>query len=184
MKIFKQIYNYAINKNEINNFFNLFCNKDYIKNEPWKCLYSDYFISNINVPILSIQNVYDSWMTRVLNGNNCFLNKNYIKNCTKNQLEKIFKQENLLIENIHKYPRYDHITLFYYRKIGHVITYFNWIWDDKNFAIDGLTLNDIITLWYNTISKGKKMEKREFIETNNTHIESKDVFYYISMIGF
>ncbi len=41
-----------------------------------------------------------------------------------------------------------------------------------------MTINDIIKEWYKTISQGKKMKKREFIEKNNTHIESKDIYYY------
>ena len=177
-KLVKNAYKYAANKNEIINLFNYYCDKDYIKNEPWKCLCGGYFIHNINVPILSFQNLYDSWMTKVLNGNDCWFNKLYIKNCTEKQIEKIIKEGELIIEKIHKYPRHDHITLFYYRKLGHMLTYYNWIWDDKNYAIDGMTINDIIKEWYETISQGKKMKKREFIEKNNTHIESKDIYYY------
>ena len=48
-------------------------------------------------------------------------------------MEKIYREGNLLIENIHKYLMNDHITLFYYRKIGHVLTYYSWIWDDKKY---------------------------------------------------
>ena len=134
------------------------------------------------MPILSFQNIYDAWITRVINGNDCWFNKNFIKNCSKEQLEKIYKEGNLLIEKIHNYPRYDHITLFYFRKIGHMLTYYNWIWDDKNYSIDGLTMNDIIKKWYETVSNGKKMNKREYVEKNNTHIESKDFYFYYSIL--
>ena len=178
-KLTQKIYEYSTNHKEIINLFKTYCDKNYIEKEPWKCLIGEYFIYNIKVPILSFQNVYDSWITRVINGNDCWANKNYIQNCSKEQLQKIYKEGNLLIEKIHKYPRYDHITLFYYRKIGHMLTYYNWIWNDKNFSIDGFTINDIIKEWYETISSGKKMKKREFIENNNTHIESKDFYFYI-----
>ena len=181
-KLVQKAYEYSTNHTEIVKLFDYYCDKHYIEKEPWKCMSGEYFVFNIKVPILSFQNVYDSWITRVINGNNCFLNRNYINNCSKQQMEKIYREGNLLIEKIHKYPRYDHITLFYYRKIGHMLTYYNWIWNDKNFSIDGFTINDIIKEWYETISSGKKMKKREFIENNNTHIESKDFYFYYSIL--
>ena len=177
-KLVQKAYEYSTNHTEIVNLFNYYCDKEYIEKEPWKCLSGEYFVYNIKVPILSFQNIYDAWITRVINGNDCWFNKNFIKNCSNEQLEKIYREGNLLIEKIHNYPRYDHITLFYYRKIGHMLTYYNWIWDDKNFSIDGLTINDIIKLWYETVSSGKEMKKREFIEKENTHIESKDFYFY------
>ena len=180
-RLVQKAYEYSINHTEIVNLFNYYCDKEYIEKEPWKCLSGEYFIYNVKVPILSFQNVYDAWITRVINGNDCWFNKNYIKNCSNEQLDKIYSEGNLLIEKIHKYKRYDHITLFYYRKIGHMLTYYNWIWDDKNFAIDGLTINDIIKLWYETVSSGKEMTKREFVEKDNTHIESKDFYFYYTV---
>jgi hypothetical protein len=177
-KLVQKAYEYSTNHTEIVNLFNYYCDKEYIEKEPWKCLSGEYFVYNIKVPILSFQNIYDAWITRVINGNDCWFNKNFIKNCSNEQLEKIYREGNLLIEKIHNYPRYDHITLFYYRKIGHMLTYYNWIWDDKNYSIDGLTINDIIKLWYETLSSGKEMTKREFIEKENTHIESKDFYFY------
>lgn len=48
----------------------------------------EYFLYNIKVPILSLQNLYDSWITRVVNGNDCRFNKNFINNCTEEQMEK------------------------------------------------------------------------------------------------
>ena len=182
-KLVQKAYEYSTNHTEIRKLFNYYCNKDYIEKEPWKCLSGEYFIYNISIPILSFQNVYDSWITRVINGNNCWLNKNYIKNCSKEQLEKIYREGNLLIEKIHKYPRNEHITLFYYRKIGHMLTYYNWIWDDKNYSIDGLTINGIIKEWYETVSNGKEMKKREYIEKENTHIGSKDFYFYYSLLS-
>ena len=179
-KLVKSAYEYSTNHTEIVNLFNYYCDKKFIDKEPWKCLSGDYFIYNIKVPILSFQNLYDSWITRVINGNDCWYNKNFINNCSKEQLEKIYKEGNLLIEKIHNYPRYNHITLFYFRKLGHMLTYYNWIWDDKNYSIDGLTINDIIKLWYETVSNGKKMKKREYIEKENTHIGSKDFYFYYS----
>jgi hypothetical protein len=178
-KLVKSAYEYSTNHTEIVNLFNYYCDKKYIDKEPWKCLSGDYFIYNIKVPILSFQNIYDSWITRFINGNDCWKSKTFIDNCSKEQLEKIYKEGNLLIEKIHNYPRYNHITLFYFRKLGHMLTYFNWIWDDKNYSIDGFTINDIIKEWYQTVSNGKEMKKREFIEKNNTHIESKDFYFYI-----
>jgi len=180
-KLVQKAYEYSTNHTEIVNLFNYYCDKEYIEKEPWKCLSGEYFLYNVKVPILSFQNVYDAWITRVINGNDCWFNKNYIKNCSNEQLDKIYREGNLLIEKIHKYKRYDHITLFYYRKIGHMLTYYNWIWDDKNFAIDGLTINDIIKLWYETVSSGKEMTKREFVEKDNTHIESKDFYFYYTV---
>jgi len=180
-RLVQKAYEYSTNHTEIVNLFNYYCDKEYIEKEPWKCLSGEYFIYNVKVPILSFQNVYDAWITRVINGNDCWFNKNYIKNCSNEQLDKIYSEGNLLIEKIHKYKRYDHITLFYYRKIGHMLTYYNWIWDDKNFAIDGLTINDIIKLWYETVSSGKEMTKREFVEKDNTHIESKDFYFYYTV---
>ena len=180
-KLVQKAYEYSTNHTDIVNLFNYYCDKEYIKKEPWKCLSGEYFVYNIKVPILSFQNLYDAWITRVINGNDCWFNKNFIKNCSNEQMEKIYREGNLLIEKIHKYPRYDHITLFYYRKLGHMLTYYNWIWDDKNFSIDGLTINDIIKLWYETLSSGKEMKKREFIEKENTHIESKDFYFYYTM---
>jgi len=180
-RLVQKAYEYSTNHTEIVNLFNYYCDKEYIEKEPWKCLSGEYFLYNVKVPILSFQNVYDAWITRVINGNDCWFNKNYIKNCSNEQLDKIYREGNLLIEKIHKYKRYDHITLFYYRKIGHMLTYYNWIWDDKNFAIDGLTINDIIKLWYETVSSGKEMTKREFVEKDNTHIESKDFYFYYTV---
>ena len=180
-KLVQKAYEYSTNHSEIVNLFNYYCDKEYIEKEPWKCLSGEYFVYNIKVPILSFQNLYDAWITRVINGNDCWFNKNFIKNCSNEQMEKIYREGNLLIEKIHKYPRYDHITLFYYRKLGHMLTYYNWIWDDKNFSIDGLTINDIIKLWYETVSSGKEMKKREFIEKENTHIESKDFYFYYTI---
>ena len=180
-RLVQKAYEYSTNHTEIVNLFNYYCDKEYIEKEPWKCLSGEYFLYNVKVPILSFQNVYDAWITRVINGNDCWFNKNYIKNCSNEQLDKIYSEGNLLIEKIHKYKRYDHITLFYYRKIGHMLTYYNWIWDDKNFAIDGLTINDIIKLWYETVSSGKEMTKREFVEKDNTHIESKDFYFYYTV---
>ena len=182
-KLVKSAYEYSTNHTEIVNLFNYYCDKKYIDKEPWKCLSGEYFIYNIKVPILSFQNLYDSWITRVINGNDCWYNKNFINNCSKEQLEKIYKEGNLLIEKIHNYPRYDHITLFYFRKLGHMLTYYNWIWDDKNFSIDGFTINDIIKEWYENVSNGKETEKREFIEKDNTHIESKDFYFYYSTLS-
>ena len=181
-KLVQKAYEYSTNHTEIVKLFNYYCDKQYIEKEPWKCMSGEYFVFNIKVPLLSFQNVYDSWITRVINGNNCFLNRNYINNCSKQQMEKIYREGNLLIEKIHKYPRYDHITLFYYRKIGHMLTYYNWIWDDKNYSIDGLTMNDIIKEWYEAVSKGKEMKKREYIEKENTHIASKDFYFYYSLL--
>ena len=180
-KLVQKAYEYSTNHTEIVNLFNYYCDKEYIEKEPWKCLSGEYFVYNIKVPILSFQNLYDAWITRVINGNDCWFNKNFIKNCSNEQMEKIYREGNLLIEKIHKYPRYDHITLFYYRKLGHMLTYYNWIWDDKNFSIDGLTINDIIKLRYETVSSGKEMKKREFIEKDNTHIESKDFYFYYTI---
>ena len=182
-KLVKNAYEYSTNHTEIVNLFNYYCDKKYIDKEPWKCLSGEYFIYNIKVPILSFQNLYDSWITRVINGNDCWYNKNFINNCSKEQLEKIYKEGNLLIEKIHNYPRYNHITLFYFRKLGHMLTYYNWIWDDKNFSIDGFTINDIIKEWYENVSNGKEMKKREFIEKDNTHIESKDFYFYYSTLS-
>ena len=182
-KLVKSAYEYSTNHTEIVNLFNYYCDKKYIDKEPWKCLSGEYFIYNIKVPILSFQNLYDSWITRVINGNDCWYNKNFINNCSKEQLEKIYKEGNLLIEKIHNYPRYNHITLFYFRKLGHMLTYYNWIWDDKNFSIDGFTINDIIKEWYENVSNGKEMKKREFIEKDNTHIESKDFYFYYSTLS-
>ena len=179
-KLVQKAYEYSTNHSDIKKLFKYYCDRYLIETEPWKCLSGEYFIYNINIPILSFQNVYDSWITRVINGNDCWYNKNYIQNCSKQQMEKIYKEGNLLIEKIHNYPRYDHITLFYFRKIGHMLTYYNWIWDDKNYSIDGLTINDIIKLWYETVSNGKKMKKREYIEKENTHIGSKDFYFYYS----
>ena len=179
-KLVQKAYEYSTNHSDIKKLFKYYCDRYLIETEPWKCLSGEYFIYNINIPILSFQNVYDSWITRVINGNDCWYNKNYIQNCSKQQIEKIYKEGNLLIEKIHNYPRYDHITLFYFRKIGHMLTYYNWIWDDKNYSIDGLTINDIIKLWYETVSNGKKMKKREYIEKENTHIGSKDFYFYYS----
>ena len=181
-KLLNKLYEYSTNHTDIKKFFNYYCDKDYIEKEPWKCLSGDYFVYNIKVPILSLQNVYDSWLTRVVNGNDCWFNKNYIKNCSKEQMEKIYREGNLLIENIHNYPRNDHITLFYYRKIGHVLTYYSWIWDDKKYSIDGYTINGIIKEWYETVSKGKTMKKREYIEKDNTHIENKDFYFYYRLL--
>ena len=181
-KLVKKAYEYSTNHTEIVNLFNYYCDKKYIEKEPWKCLSWDYFIYNIKIPILSFQNLYDSWITRVINGNDCWFNKNFINNCSKDQLEKIYKEGNLLIEKIHNYPRYNHITLFYFRKLGHMLTYYNWIWDDKNYSIDGLTINEIIKEWYENVSNGKEMKKREYIEKDNTHIESKDFYFYYSRL--
>jgi len=182
-KLVKSAYEYSTNHTEIVNLFNYYCDKKYIDKEPWKCLSGEYFIYNIKVPILSFENIYDSWITRVINANDCWYSKTFIKNCSKEQLEKIYKEGNLLIEKIHNYPRYNHITLFYFRKIGHMLTYYNWIWDDKNYSIDGFTINDIIKEWYEKVSNGKEMEKREFIEKDNTHIESKDFYFYYSTLS-
>ena len=182
-KLVQKAYEYSTNHSDIKKLFKYYCDRYLIETEPWKCLSGEYFIYNINIPILSFQNVYDSWITRVINGNDCWYNKNYIQNCSKQQMEKIYKEGNLLIEKIHNYPRYDHITLFYFRKIGHMLTYYNWIWDDKNYSIDGLTINDIIKLWYETVSNGKKMKKREYIEKENTHIGSKDFYFYYSIFS-
>ena len=179
-KLVQKAYEYSTNHSDIKKLFKYYCDRYLIETEPWKCLSGEYFVYNINIPILSFQNVYDSWITRVINGNDCWYNKNYIQNCSKQQMEKIYKEGNFLIEKIHNYPRYDHITLFYFRKIGHMLTYYNWIWDDKNYSIDGLTINDIIKLWYETVSNGKKMKKREYIEKENTHIGSKDFYFYYS----
>ena len=179
-KLVQKAYEYSTNHSDIKKLFKYYCDRYLIETEPWKCLSGEYFVYNINIPILSFQNVYDSWITRVVNGNDCWYNKNYIQNCSKQQMEKIYKEGNLLIEKIHNYPRYDHITLFYFRKIGHMLTYYNWIWDDKNYSIDGFTINDIIKLWYETVSNGKKMKKREYIEKENTHIGSKDFYFYYS----
>ena len=179
-KLVQKAYEYSTNHSDIKKLFKYYCDRYLIETEPWKCLSGEYFVYNINIPILSFQNVYDSWITRVINGNDCWYNKNYIQNCSKQQMEKIYKEGNLLIEKIHNYPRYDHITLFYFRKIGHMLTYYNWIWDDKNYSIDGLTINDIIKLWYETVSNGKKMKKREYIEKENAHIGSKDFYFYYS----
>ena len=179
-KLVQKAYEYSTNHSDIKKLFKYYCDRYLIETEPWKCLSGEYFVYNINIPILSFQNIYDSWITRVINGNDCWYNKNYIQNCSKQQIEKIYKEGNLLIEKIHNYPRYDHITLFYFRKIGHMLTYYNWIWDDKNYSIDGLTINDIIKLWYETVSNGKKMKKREYIEKENTHIGSKDFYFYYS----
>ena len=180
-KLVQYAYKYSTNHTEIKKLFKYYCDQDYIDNEPWKCMSGEYFIYNIKVPILSFQNVYDSWITRVINGNDCWFNKNFINNCSIEQMEKIYKEGNLLIEKIHNYPRYEHITLFYYRKIGHMLTFYNWIWEDKNYAIDGLTINDIIKEWYETVSKGKDMKKREYIEKENKHINNKDFYYYYSI---
>ena len=182
-KLVQNAYEYSTNHTDIINLFNYYCDKKYIDKEPWRCLSGDYFIYNIKVPILSFQNVYDSWITRVINGNDCWFSKDFIKNCSKEQIDKIIKEGNVLIEKIHNYPRNDHITLFYYRKLGHMLTYYNWIWDDKNYSIDGLTINDIIKEWYATVSKGKKMQKKEYIEKENTHIESKDFYFYFSRLS-
>ena len=143
-KLMKNIYEYSTNHTTIIKLFNYYCDKHYIEKEPWKCLNGDYFIYNIKVPILSLQNLYDSWITKVLNGNDCWANKNFINNCSQQQMDKIYNEGNILLEKIRNYKRNNHITLFYYRKIGHMLTYFNWIWDDKNYSIDGLTLNKII----------------------------------------
>ena len=142
-KLVQKAYEYSTNNSDIKKLFKYYCDRYLIETEPWKCLSGEYFIYNINIPILSFQNVYDSWITRVINGNDCWYNKNYIQNCSKQQMEKNYKEGNLLIEKMHNYPRYDHISLFYFRKIGHMLTYSNWIWDDKNYSIDGLTINDI-----------------------------------------
>ena len=64
-----------------------------------------------------------------------------------------------------------------------MLTYYNWIWDDKNYSIDGLTINGIIKEWYETVSNGKEMKKREYIEKENTHIESKDFYFYYSLLS-
>ena len=180
-KLVQNAYKFSTNHNDIKKLFKYYCDEDYITKEPWKCMSGEYFIYNIKVPILSFQNVYDSWITRVINGNDCWYNKNYINSCSNEQMEKIYKEGNLLIEKIHKYPRYDHITLFYFRKLGHMLTYYNWIWDDKNYSIDGFTINDIIREWYATVSKGNKMKKREYIEKENKHINSKDFYFYYSI---
>ena len=182
-KLVQNAYEYSTNHTDIISLFNYYCDKNYIEKEPWKCLSGDYFIYNIKVPILSFQNIYDSWITRVINGNDCWFSKDFIKNCSKAQMEKIIKEGNVLIEKIHNYPRNEHITLFYYRKLGHMLTYYNWIWDDKNYSIDGLTINDIIKEWYDTVSKGKEMQKKEYIEKENTHIESKDFYFDFSRLS-
>ena len=181
-KLVKSAYEHSTNHSDIINLFNYYCDDHYIKQEPWKCLSGEYFLYNIKIPILSFQNLYDSWITRVINGNDCWFNKNFIDNCSNQQMDKIFNEGNVLLDKIHNYPRYNHITLFYYRKLGHMLTYYNWIWDDPNYSIDGFTINEIIKEWYNTVSVGKEMKKREYIEKDNTHIRSKDFYFYYSTL--
>ena len=59
-----------------------------------------------------------------------------------------------------------------------MLTFINWIWDDKEYSIDGFTINDIIKEWYNNVKNGKKLKKRFYIEKENIHIEKPDFYYY------
>lgn len=162
--------------------FNSYCS--YNGEERWKCLIPESFIHNINVPILFLQNIYDSWMINRLGRIDCVFARKSLRTCTRSEAEHIKQYGNMTLNKIKQLVESnDNISAWLPHTIGHIFTMASNIMQNDNFAINNITIMEMITTWFTTASVNKSIRPliERYIaspELNDNFFKYKDFTYY------
>ena len=139
------------------------------RDEIYKCFLPDYIIPSLKMPVLLIQNMYDSAAINSLVRYNCMMNKNYFDNCPSNEIEEIkkigmnyqIKVKNIIKEN-------PNISAWMPKSFGHTFIVFSTLWDNEKYSIKNIKLMDMISNWYKDSHDGKKTQyTNSFVSDEN-----------------
>lgn len=151
-------------------------------NERWKCIAPEHIISNVTVPILLLQNLYDSWMIDRLGEINCFYSRQFTNNCSAEEMKSLKKYADYTLEKITDLvTKKENISAWLPNTIGHVFTFSTNIFQNKKYAVNDITLMDMITTWYEQVSQGKIIPfDKKLVTTTSEHNlhEYKDFLFY------
>ena len=177
-KIMKEMMKYSGNNSLL---LNSYCPiKD--RDEIYKCFLPDYIIPSLKMPVLLIQNMYDSAAINSLVRYNCMMNKHYFGNCSQIEIEEIKKMgmeyQMRLNQVIKEHPN---ISVWMPKSFGHTFIVFSTLWDNEKYSIKNIKLMDMISNWYKDSHDGKKTQyTNSFVSDENEHklFLYKDWVYY------
>lgn len=152
------------------------------EDEQYKCFLPDHILSEVKVPMLIIQNVYDLATIGSTSHYNCMFNKNFFDNCTPKEKEEIkkiginfqIKMKQLVKEN-------KNITAWLPKLLGHSFIVFSSSFDSDLLSIQGVKIMDMINNWYRDTHNNKKSKYTNtiFVDENDDKIPLyKDSVYY------
>jgi hypothetical protein len=162
-----------------NDFFSSYCSGM----EGWKCYMAEYFIQNIEVPVLLLHSLYDSWSIYRLVGEDCiFKHSKMLLYC--NKTEHIEEYKNKLVSYFQNLDKTNRQIYFWLTNcITHSFLYATQDVYSAEVGINGLSLAESIDIFIN-----RQDEYKNVIENRNFDIKIcenvKDLYFYVNYFGY
>ena len=182
-KVFKDVVKYSGNNDIILKHVCKYYNNS---EEKYLCMLPEGYVENIKIPVLIMQNSFDSWKMRHILKESCFLSFKFLNKCNKEQIDNIIKYgEKLNDRMIEYFKKKENFSFWINRLIGHTLTIFNsQIYGDK-YKINNIKLGDFIKEWVeNNLFKNKR--KHVFYIYPNISLVNnyKDIYLYSYILPF
>ena len=182
-KVFKDVMKYSGNNDIILKHVCKYYNNS---EEKYLCMLPEGYVENIKMPVLIMQNSFDSWKMRHILKESCFLSFKFLNKCNKEQIDNIIKYgEKLNDRMIEYFKKKENFSFWINRLIGHTLTIFNnQIFGDK-YKINNIKLGDFIKEWVeNNLFKNKR--KHVFYIYPNISLVNnyKDIYLYSYILPF
>ena len=124
------------------------------QDELWKCFSLLNLIEyNIgNYPMLFLVSQYDSWAMNYLVGSKCYMYQFKVyDNCNATEIAQFERYSTYLIEDIKQQiatKEDNKVVLWMPKGFFHMFSWMSWTWNNKNYAVEGYTVNKIIDEFY------------------------------------
>lgn len=177
-KIMKELIKYSGDNSKLLKTFCKIQNED----ELYKCFLPESIFENIKLPILLVQNLYDTAVVGSLYREDCLFHKNFIDNCSKKDMDAIYDIGKTYISKYRQLVKeHKNISAWIPRTLGHTFIVFNQYYDSETSKPKGISLMEMMTQWYRDVHAGKKSKyvNELIMEEDDKHIkEYKDWVYY------
>lgn len=186
--IFKGISKYF---GDVSKIMNTFC-KIKNKEEEWKCFEPENFFSTIHVPILIIQNLYESAGLVNFMNENCFFNWRFVDGCGEEDVKVIKEFGKEYEKNFRKLVKeHKNIAIWTPKHIGHILCSIAHGWDTQ-LKVNNVTMMEMIVHWYKDSSQGIQSQYTNglFIDSEDTIKNYRDLIYFaktsdlVEIVGF
>jgi hypothetical protein len=154
--------------------------------DKYLCMLPEGYIENIKIPVLIMQNSFDSWKMRHILKESCFLSFKFVNGCNKEQIDNIIKYgEKLNDRMIEYFKKKENFSFWINRLIGHTLTIFNsQIYGDK-YKINNIKLGDFIKEWVENNVNKNKTKHVFYIYPNISLINNyRDIYLYSYILPF
>ena len=182
-KVFKDVMKYSGNNDIILKHVCKYYNNS---EDKYLCMLPEGFIENIKIPVLIMQNSYDSWKMRHILKESCFLSFKFVNGCNKEQIDNIIKYGEKLNDRMFEhFKKKDNFSFWINRLIGHTLTIFNsQIYGDK-YKINNIKLGDFIKEWVENNVNKNNTKHVFYIYPNISLINNyRDIYLYSYILPF